>query len=354
MSFFTPRHLPFRWRMILIILLLVVCRPQAAMSQDEKVEFPSTMVTFGELVRTVEEQTHFLFAFNGRAFDEKQQITLTKRRLPVKDILAEMAESMNVSYMQKKRYIIIKPTPKKVQDTRWGYIARTGDIYNRTRVEDILAPGEYVYPIEIDSVAQSIKINPELNIPYYSNYLLPVRGKLVRGGQPAAAIKANFLYGAATLTPNIGVEFGLTDNSTLEFTAGWNQWNSVGTVDDNKKFNHWIVRGEYRHWFCERFDGHFLGGNLFYSRYNMSGHNVPLMFDDDKRYNGHTVGAAVTYGYNLPLAKRWNLEFHVGVGVAWMNYDRFNCKLCAERDSKVNRVYVGPTNAGINLVFMFR
>ena len=73
------------------------------------------------------------------------------------------------------------------------------------------------------------------------------------------AVKTNLLYGAGTLTPNLGVEFGLGKRTTLDISGGYNPWNRQGTATDNKKWVHNIVQPEFRYWLCQRFNGHFFG-----------------------------------------------------------------------------------------------
>ena len=48
-------------------------------------------------------------------------------------------------------------------------------------------------------------------------------------------VKTNLLYGGLTLTPNISVEIGVGEQSTLELGGGYNPWNLNGRTTDNKK-----------------------------------------------------------------------------------------------------------------------
>lgn len=67
-------------------------------------------------------------------------------------------------------------------------------------------------------------------------------------------LKTNTLYWA-TATPNIGAEISVGRKLTLDLTGGYNPWE----LGNNKKFKHWIAQSELRYWFCETFEGHFLG-----------------------------------------------------------------------------------------------
>lgn len=43
-----------------------------------------------------------------------------------------------------------------------------------------------------------------------------------------------------------------------------------GYGSNNRKMKHWLIQSELRYWLCERFNGHFFGGHLFYGQYNVS------------------------------------------------------------------------------------
>ena len=197
-------------------------------------------------------------------------------------------------------------------------------------------------------------IAPDTSL-FHSSYISPDLFGTIQGSLPRMAIKTNLLYGAATLTPNLAFEFATGPKSSIEISAGWNQWDYEGSYEGgNKKFNHYIVRPEYRWWFCERYNGHFIGAHAFFAQYNMSGYDVPLLFKKEYRYEGIAVGAGITYGYHLPLGKKWGAEFHVGLGAAYLNYKRFSCTYCSEVIDRPSKVYFGPTRAGISLVYLIK
>ena len=171
---------------------------------------------------------------------------------------------------------------------------------------------------------------------------------------PKAAIKTNLLYDFGALTPNLALEFGLGKRSTLNLMVGYNPWNLDGSYGDNKKLVHWLANIEYRWWLCERFNGHFFGIHVLGSQYNVSGHNIPLLFKKEYRYEGWAAGAGISYGYHWMWNKRMGMEFNIGLGYAYLEYDRYNCEKCSEKDGRYSKNYFGPTRAGISLVFMIK
>ncbi len=173
--------------------------------------------------------------------------------------------------------------------------------------------------------------------------------------QGLAAIKSNLAYGAVALAPNLGVELGISPQSTIDFSVGYNGWKREGTLDANKKLAHLIIQPEYRYYLCERFSGHFFGAHALFAQYNISEHNLPLIFgkgSKDYRFKGNGFGLGISYGYQILLSRRLNLELQLGVGYVRLHYDRFESYKCAPLIGTENRNYFGPTRAGISISYI--
>lgn len=168
------------------------------------------------------------------------------------------------------------------------------------------------------------------------------------------AVKTNLLHWAAAGTPNAGFEIGLGKQTTLEMMGGYNSW----TLDKskNKKLKHWMVMPEFRYWLCERFNGHFFGVHAGYGEYNISGIRIPFLpkHVKDHRYQGWAVGAGIAYGYSWILGNRWNLETTIGVGYAYTDYDRYECRTCGNFSGSNDKHYFGPTKAGISFIYIIK
>lgn len=153
-------------------------------------------------------------------------------------------------------------------------------------------------------------------------------------------IKTNALYWAV-LTPNIGLEIGMSPKTTLEFNGAYNPW----TFADDKKMRFWLVQPEFRYWFCERFEGHFIGLHLHAAQY-FGGFG-------QTRYDGYLAGFGFAYGYDWIISPHWNLEALIGVGYARLWYDkspRIYCEKCLISEQ---RNYFGLTRLGVSLVYLF-
>lgn len=174
-------------------------------------------------------------------------------------------------------------------------------------------------------------------------------------------IKTNLLYDA-TSSLNLGVEFGIAPKWTLEIAGNYNPW----TFSDNRKMKHWFVQPEARIWTCQRFNGHFFGIHALGGQYNWGG-MLPWGFNSGKmfgafqnndiskyRYEGWLAGAGISYGYHWAFAKRWGLEFTLGAGYAYLKYNKYDCENCGDKLGLGHKNYIGPTKAGITLIFMIK
>lgn len=170
------------------------------------------------------------------------------------------------------------------------------------------------------------------------------------------ALKSNLLADAL-LSPNLGLEVGLAPKWTLDLTGQLNGW----TLANDKRWKHWAVQPEARHWLCDRFSGHFLGAHVHGGQFNMGGFNggMNLLGTDtrklkDTRFQGWFAGVGVAYGYAWILGRHWNIEAEIGVGYSYTRYDRFRCAGCGKKtETDKTHHYVGPTKAAINLVYLF-
>jgi hypothetical protein len=171
-------------------------------------------------------------------------------------------------------------------------------------------------------------------------------------------VKLNLLYGAASQTPNLGLEFGVSERGTINMAGGYNPWNLKGVENNgaNKKLVHWAAALEYRYWFCEKFNGHFLGAHVLGGMYNIGGHELPLLFGKGSkafRYEGFAAGGGVSYGYQWMLGMHWNLEATLGVGYLYLKYNQYECPKCGSQIESKPRNYFGPTNAGVTIMYLF-
>lgn len=161
------------------------------------------------------------------------------------------------------------------------------------------------------------------------------------------AAKTNLLYDAA-LVPNVGLEFNLG--------KGW-------SIGGNWMYAWWRKDAKHRYW-------RIYGGELDIRKYfgrkaaekPLQGHHLGvygqgLTYDFEtggKGYLSHfSYGVGVEYGYSLPVAKRLNLDFGVGIGYMGGKYKTYipedGCYVYQETRK---RHWFGPTKAEISLVWL--
>lgn len=164
---------------------------------------------------------------------------------------------------------------------------------------------------------------------------------------PTIALKTNALYWATT-TPNIGLEVGLSEKTTLDISGNYNPWE----FSDNRQIKHWLIQPEFRYWLCERFNGHFFGVHAHYAEYNVGG--IKMLGFKDYRYQGNLYGGGISYGYQWILSNRWSLEATVGVGYAHLDYKKYECKECGSQLKDDTKNYWGPTKAGLSIIYILK
>ena len=171
------------------------------------------------------------------------------------------------------------------------------------------------------------------------------------GAQNKVAIKTNLVHDA-TLSPNLALEFGLAPKWTLDLSAAVNLWDSYGHT-----YKHIIGQPELRFWTCEKFNGFFIGlhgiggkvldaGNLY--NYKWINKKCPNLRESSIK-DAMVLGAGLSCGYDVILARHWNLEFELGAGYVYAS----GKEVKADKTGKTIIDYVGPTKLAINLVYLF-
>jgi len=161
------------------------------------------------------------------------------------------------------------------------------------------------------------------------------------------SLKTNLLYDLA-LTPNIGAEFYVKNGWSI---GGW--WQYAWWKNDNTHYYHRTYGGELdvRKYFGARAEqkpltGHHLGLYLQGATYDFE-------FGGTGNLSKFSYGAGFEYGCSLPVAKRLNIDFGVGVGYFGGRYEKYE-----PEDGHyvwkqtLQRNFFGPTKAEISLVWL--
>lgn len=164
-------------------------------------------------------------------------------------------------------------------------------------------------------------------------------------------VKTNLLYDATT-TMNLGVETALSRKWTLDVSGSLNPW----TFNEGKKFKIWMLQPEARYWFCEKFNGHFIGFHAMGGEFNVNKADMPFGICPalkDHHYEGWYAGGGFVYGYQWLLSRHWNLEGAVGVGYDYIKFDKYRCGTCGTKLESGHTHYVGPTKLALSLEYLF-
>ena len=203
-------------------------------------------------------------------------------------------------------------------------------------------------------VRRHAKTETAMNLKKSLCILILLFGAAVGAKGQNVSIKTNLLADAA-LSPNLGVDVQLAPQWSFDLSGQYNNWKV-----HEMRWKHWFVQPEARYWFNHALTKHFIGLHLIGGQFNLGNikNNLTILGANfsglsDYRYQGWAAGVGVAYGYAFPLARHWNLELEVGVGYAYMAYDRFACVKCGNVAENNSRHYVGPTKAALNLVYVF-
>lgn len=170
------------------------------------------------------------------------------------------------------------------------------------------------------------------------------------------ALKSNLLYDLLAI-PNLGAEFYL--GRSWSVSAGW----MYGWWNTDRSHRYWRVYGgeaSVRKWFGRRakekpLTGHHLGlyGQLFTFDLEWGGTGYMGGTPGSTLWDKPNYAAGVEYGYSLPVGRRLNLDFTVGVGCWGGTYHEYSpVDGHYVWQSTKRRRWFGPTKAEISLIWL--
>lgn len=241
---------------------------------------------------------------------------------------------------------VVDSRKRQLMQLRGGVLWRTmqGEMFSRLRLASVVLRYSPVSAVEPDSVAppqEPIAPSPATEVEL-SSVSTHERRTL------HMALRSNLLYDAV-LVPNVGLELDLGKRWSLLGSWAYAWWHT------DRKHYYWRLYGgdlELR-----RYWGKYQGTRLF------SGHHMGLYaglvtYDFELGGRGYlgehwSYYGGISYGYSLPIGRRLNLDFSLGLGYLGGRYKEY----LPEHDCYVwqvtkERSYVGPTKAEISLVWL--
>lgn len=173
---------------------------------------------------------------------------------------------------------------------------------------------------------------------------IPVATELPERDYDRWAIKSNALYLAAGVT-NIGGEYAFHPHWSVDLPLVYSPY----TIARRYRMRFLYIQPEARYWLDRPMKGHFFGVHLHAGVFNVS-------LDNKNRYQSEKGfhGAGISYGYAMPLSRRWSMEFTVGVGYAFTKYcTYYNVPNGLRYEKDIPYHYWGLTKLGLNFVYRF-
>lgn len=222
------------------------------------------------------------------------------------------------------------------------------------------APVALTTPDSIETVAEEVTEEPAVEQPEIpeavADTIAPEASvqavETLTDGSPRRplyiAIKTNMLYDAA-LIPSIGAEVYL--GKMMSISANW----SYAWWKSDRRHNYWRYYGgdiAVRRWFGQKaaekpLTGHHLGLYAQILTYDFELGGKGQM---GAKYN---YGGGIEYGFSLPVARRINVDFTVGVGYLGGKYHEYRpIDGHYVWQATKQRHWFGPTKAEISLVWL--
>lgn len=156
------------------------------------------------------------------------------------------------------------------------------------------------------------------------------------------ALKTNFIYDAL-LSPSIEAEYRFASNWSINADCSVAWWSRK---PDHKYYQLIQASPEVRYWLRsdEMWRGHYFGAFVGAGLYDLEA--------GAEGYKGEFVMSGFSYGYMLPIGKRFSLE--AGLGLGWMlteyeEYIPIDGHYVYTQTRRAN--YVGPVKARLSLVW---
>lgn len=145
----------------------------------------------------------------------------------------------------------------------------------------------------------------------------------------------------ATLSPNVGFEFALGSQLSLETDVTYSPFR----FKDNLYLRQVRIQPEFKYWFETILSRHYVGATAFYANYDLG--------INDKGFYGDGFGIGLTYGYNWVISRRWNFELSAGVGAIHYRLARYTTGTIHQNPDTTGWM-IAPVKLGLSFIYVIR
>ncbi|WP_417153340.1 DUF3575 domain-containing protein [Rikenella microfusus] len=149
------------------------------------------------------------------------------------------------------------------------------------------------------------------------------------------------------LAPNGGIEFHIGGHFSILLEGAITYWNKKTDTGDKGIY---VAGGgpEFRYWFGDDRSeaGHVVG---LYGQY--ADFDIKL---NEKGRQGTAIGGGISYGYYMPVGRRWAFEFGIGLGYLSNKMDVYKWNPVVKKNlwmEHKTKAWIGPTKVNATVIF---
>ena len=354
-------------------------------------------MSFRDIFEQIESQIGYTVGFNQSKFDAYRTVTgISYTEADFRDVLTDILDESGFTYKVEGNHILI--TEESGLQAISGYIfdfesgwpvtnasITWGSNNRRTRTDrngyfsiEHLKPGSYsinisalgyhsgsrkvalveggdgsTLKIHLSEAVPVVSNDDDYNATVTNNESPSITTPFQKSNRTHFVIKSNLIYLFGTYTPNIALEFALSNRFSIDMQVGYNPF----TLSNGRQFKHTLLQPELRFWPTYTFDKHFFGLHTLYGVYDVSKQMR------SKVYDGNMVGTGISYGYNYRIGQRWALEATIGIGYVMLNYKTAQFDEYPVREEISDRYemytkerynYFGITKLGVSITYKIR
>lgn len=260
------------------------------------------------------------------SYDGEKDVTLVILNVPEKE------ESVQIPVMDKPEPVIeeqrkedvtaVVEAPKTITERQEPVVETPRPVIEEPKREEPLQP----------VVAEQPKQQPV------------VQNEVTVDRQGIFSLRANLLYRLGNMV-NLGAEWNPSDDWGILLNAGWSgtEWKN-----GDRKLRLWMVSPEIR-WYLDANNRWFLGVQGLVGKFN-----IKL---SDTGYQGNYMGGGLTGGYRLVLSRYFDMDFSLGLGYIYTDYDEYyreNGESVKKNETRIKKNILGPTQAGVSLIWKLK